>query len=155
MSKYDRFIAKGVDLSDWALSDEELAQEQARRKFKAHAAKQRKQRLHAPGIRFVRGTIPFPVLGQAWRLCHAALPVLLAIKSETDLQRWRTGEDDIEVAVTAALCAQLAVSRDQRLRALRALEAAGMISVTWADRSAPRVRLAPGLFDEGKLEVRR
>ena len=28
-----------------------------------------------------------------------------------------------------------------------------MITVTWADRRAPKVRLAPGLFDEGKITV--
>jgi hypothetical protein len=95
------------------------------------------------------------VLGQAWRLHHAAPLVLLAIKSEMDIQRWRTGEDNPEVAVTSALCAQLGLSCHARLRGVRALEAAGFISVTWNGRRAPLVRLAPDLFDEGKIAVRK
>jgi hypothetical protein len=137
-------------MAQFMVSDEEMAAEQARSRARAKLAKQRKQ-LHAPGIRFTKGTIPHPMFGQA-RLHKAAPLVLLAIKSEVDIQLWR-GVEHPEVAVTAALCAQLAISRDQRLRALHALEAAGMISVTWADRRAPRVRLAPGLFDEGKITV--
>jgi hypothetical protein len=115
----------------------------------------RRKRLHAPGIRFVKGTVPFPVLGQAWRLHHAAPLVLLAIKSELDIQRWRTDDaSDPEVAVTSSLCAQLGLSRSARLRAVHALETAGLVTVVWTDRCAPRVRLAPGLFDEGKITVR-
>ena len=113
----------------------------------------RPKRLHAPNVRFVKGTVPFPVLGQAWRLHHAAPLVLLAIKSEVDIQRWRTGEDNPEIAVTSALCAQLGLSRDARLRGVKALETAGLLTVTWIDHRAPRVGLAPGLFDEGKITV--
>ena len=112
----------------------------------------RPKKLHAPDVRFVKGTMPFSLLGQAFKLHPAAPLVLLAIKSEADIQYWR-GNDDPEVAVTSKLCSQLNLTRDQRLRALRALEAAGLISVAWASRRAPRVRVAPGLFDEGKITV--
>jgi hypothetical protein len=113
----------------------------------------RRKRLHAPNVRFVKGTVSFPVLGQAWRLHHAAPLVLLAIKSEVDIQRWRTDDDNSEVAVTASLCSQLGLSRDARLRAVKALEGAGLLTATWTTRRAPRVRLAPDLFEEGKITV--
>ena len=80
--------------------------------------------------------------------------MLLAIKREVDIQRWRHPEEtEPEIAVTSALCDQLGVSPDARVRAVRALESAGLITVSWADRRAPKVRLAPGLFDEGKIMV--
>ena len=123
----------------------------------------RARKVFKPGIRLVLGPLPFPVLGQAWRL-HAAAPlVLLAIKSEVDIRRWRarqirdtTGRNapkNKPIAVTSALCEQLGLGRDSRLRAIRALESAGMITVEWSSRRAPRVRLAAGLFDEGKIWV--
>jgi hypothetical protein len=121
----------------------------------ARPRRNRLKQLHAPGVRFVKGPVPLSVLGQAWRLHRAAPLVLLAIKSEVDVRRWRTREDNPEVAVTSALCAQLGLSRNARLRGLRALEAAGLIGVTWEIRRAPLVRLVSGLFDEGKIAVRK
>ena len=113
------------------------------------------RRLYGPDVRWALGPLPFPLLGQAYRLHPAGPLVLLAIKSEVDIQRWRHPEEaEPEVAVTSALCDQLGLNPDTRVRAVRALESAGLITVSWADRRAPKVRLAPGLFDEGKIEVR-
>ena len=113
------------------------------------------RRLYGPDVRWVAGPVPFSLLGQAYHLHPAGPLVLLAIKREVDIQRWRhSKEPEPEVAVSSALCDQLGISPDARVRAVRALESAGLITVTWADRRAPKVRLAPGLFDEGKIEVR-
>ena len=113
------------------------------------------RRMYGPDVRWVKGPLPFSLIGQACRLHRAALPVLLAIKRGVDIQLWSHPEEpDPEITVTSALCEQLGVSSDARVRAVRALESAGLITVTWADRRAPKVRLAPGLFDEGKIEVR-
>jgi hypothetical protein len=142
--KYERFRVRDP------INLEELAEVEPKR-----PRRDRSKRLHAPGVRFVKGTVPLSVLGQAWRLHHAAPLVLLAIKSEVDIQRWRTRENNSEVTVTSVLCAQLGLSRHARLRGVRALEAAGLISVTWERLRAPLVRLVPGLFDEGKIAVRK
>jgi hypothetical protein len=142
------------DLSQFIVSDEDLAWEKAKRRQRISPQASKAKRLFAPGVRFIRGPVSQALLGQAWRLHHAAPLVLLAIKSEIDIQRWREA-DDLEVAVTAQLCADFGLSRNTRLRAVRALEAAGMLTASWADRRAPRVRLAPGLFDEGKISVQR
>ena len=42
---------------------------------------------------------------------------------------------------------------DARVRAIKAMEAAGLTTVTWSERRAAKIRLAPGLFDEGKITV--
>jgi hypothetical protein len=110
--------------------------------------------LYGPDVRWVKGPLPFALIGQACRLHRAALPVLLAIKREVDIQRWhRPKETEPEIAVTSALCDQLGLSSDARIRGVRALESAGLVTATWSDRRAPRVRLAVGLFDEGKITV--
>ena len=84
------------------------------------------RRLYGPDVRWVQGPLPFSLLGQAYRLHPAAIPVLLAIKREVDIQRWRRPEEpEPEIAVTSALCDQLGVSHDARVRAVRALEARG------------------------------
>jgi hypothetical protein len=125
-----------------------------RRKRRSSPQAFRARRLYGPDVRWVKGPLPFTLLGQAYRLHHAGVLVLLAIKREVDIQRWRcTDEADPEITVTSATCDQLGLGRDARLGAIRALEAAGLITVTWAERRAPKVRLAPGLFEEGKITV--
>ena len=131
------------------------SEQPSRRKRRPSPQTLKARRLYGPDVRWVAGPVPFSLIGQAYRLHRAALPVLLAIKREVDIQRWRRPEEtEPEVAVTSALCDQLGVSSDARVRAVRALASAGLITVSWADRRAPKVRFAPGLFDEGKIEVR-
>jgi hypothetical protein len=143
-----------IDLTQFAIPPDELEQILKTRRNKRSSPQTLKLRkLFGPGVRFVKGPLPASLLGQTYRLHHAAPLVLMAIQSEVDIQNWRK-VDDPEVAVTTALCAEFGVGRDARLRAIHALEAAGLITVIWADRRAPRVRLAPGLFEEGKITVR-
>jgi hypothetical protein len=112
------------------------------------------RKLYGPDVRWVQGPLPFSLLGQAFRLHPAAIPVLLAIKREVDIQRWRNpAEPEPEIVVTTAVCDQLGVSHDARIRAIRAMEAAGLMTATWSKGRAPKVRIAPGLFDEGKITV--
>jgi hypothetical protein len=149
--KYARFTAKPIDLSEFALTDDEVSE--CRRQQRRKPA--RKQ-LYDTGIRFTK-SIAHPLLGQAWRRHHAAPLVLMAIKSEYDLQRWRNRRrvdpPEPEIAISSKLCAQLGLSRDARLRGLRALEELGWITVIRSTRKAPVVRIIPGLFDEGKITV--
>jgi hypothetical protein len=115
----------------------------------------RARRLYGPDVHWVKGPIPFPLLGQAYRLHRAAIPVLLAIKRAVEIQIWRDPRNlNREIAVTSALVKQIGITSDTRVKAIRALEAAGLVTVTWSTRRAPRVRLADGLFDEGKITVR-
>jgi hypothetical protein len=115
----------------------------------------RARRKYGPDVHWVKGPIPFPLIGQSYRLHRAALPVLLAIKRAVDIQLWRNPSDpNPEIAVTSSLVAQMGITPDTRVNAIRSLEAAGLVTVVWFGRRAPRVRLADGLFDEGKITVR-
>ena len=51
------------------------------------------RKLYGPDVRWVQGPLPFTLLGQAFRLHRAAIPVLLAIKREVDIQRWRNPDE--------------------------------------------------------------
>jgi hypothetical protein len=146
-----------MDMSEFVLSDEEVAECEAKARARAARRKRATQwQEYDTGIRFTK-SIAHPLLGQAWRCHHAAPLVLMAIKSEYDIQRWRhrrkADPPEPEIVLTTKLCAQLGLSRDARLRGLRALEALGWVAVVWSAKAAPRVKVIPGLFDEGKVTV--
>lgn len=91
---------------------------------------------HKPGERFLRGPIPLDWLIAAGRLTGRALHVALAIWYQAGRQRKG------EVGFSARLPADLfEMDRSTATRALRDLERAGLVQVTWAPGRAPRVRL--------------
>jgi hypothetical protein len=91
---------------------------------------------------FVKGPVDLRVLGRAFQAHSAAPLILLALKRGIDMNK---GERSV-FAVTTKFCEGLNISTNSRLRAVRALEAEGMITVNWIDKKAPLVRLAKGLF---------
>jgi len=133
-SKYERFRVTPEEL-------ERIRQHNAEvRAAKKRAEKPRPQRKSAKC--FVMGPIPMHVLGRAFKAHSAAPLILLALKRELDMKRRR----EAVIAVTAKLCEGLNISTNSRLRAVRALEAEGMIAVNWIGRKAPLVQLADWLF---------
>ena len=128
-----------VQLSPEQLKAQAEAQE-AWKKQRRAIAKAKKQR------RFVGGQIPLSVLARADR-AHARGPfVLLVLKAEIDMARQRTGAFRPEIAVTSGLFEGLGISPDARVRIIRALEGAGLITSVWEPNKAPRVRLVRNLF---------
>src|SRR5215468_5398788 len=77
---------------------------------------------HRPGERFLKGPIPWPWLEQAARLPGKALALSLALWREAGYRRRRT----VSVSLSRA---GLGVNEQAARRALRALQAAGLVSV--------------------------
>jgi hypothetical protein len=97
--------------------------------------------------RYAKGPVPAKTMATA-RRAHADGPlVLLAVKAMGDMIASKTGGPVPEIPVTDSLCSPWGVSRSSRRRAVRALEAAGLLTVVReSGLKAPRVRLAKGLF---------
>jgi hypothetical protein len=124
---------------DWAFTPEQV---DLCRALKSHSGRER----------FTLGPIPHRVLARA-RAAHKDGPlVLLAIKAARDISV-ALGDDE-EIAVTQAVCAQIGVPRNSKLRAIRALEEAGLLTVSWHPYRAPRVKLPPRLFELKMLRSR-
>jgi hypothetical protein len=94
---------------------------------------------------YVKGDIPHETLGRADQAGAHALAILLLLKTKADFQRL-LDESEVEVVCSDEFTHALGLTTNARLRAIRALEAAGMITVEWSRRRAPRVRLVSGLF---------
>jgi hypothetical protein len=128
-SKYDRFRVRDEDL---------------------HLFGHKKPRVRTRGARFLE---PYVLVAMSVRSverarkAHAAAPVvLLAIKRAYDLKGLPYGEP---LAVTEAVTAGFGVSSGTRVRAIRAMVAAGLMTAEWAGRRAPRIVPTLGLFGDG------
>jgi len=86
--------------------------------------------------RFLRGPIPLQDIAAASRLPGRALAVFLAINHRQALTR------NSVVTLPRNLLADLGVTKDAKARALRALEAAGLVRVERQPGQSPRIRLA-------------
>jgi hypothetical protein len=86
--------------------------------------------------RFLKGPIAMPAISQASRLGGRALAVYLAIHHQTALTGKRT------VTLPRALLNDLGVDKDAKARALRSLEAAGLICTERLRGQAARVSFA-------------
>jgi hypothetical protein len=84
---------------------------------------------------FVRGPLPGRELEIVARLPGRALVVWLLIHHQGRLRRKQ------EITLPAALLAKVGIARLAKTRALRCLEKAGVIAVTWQAGHAPRIRL--------------
>jgi len=91
---------------------------------------------HGPGERFLRGPIPLDWLIAAGRLPGRSLHVGMVVWFQAGRQRKG------EVGFSARLPSELfGMDRSTATRALRDLESAGLVKITWAPGRAPRVRL--------------
>jgi DNA-binding MarR family transcriptional regulator len=86
--------------------------------------------------RFLKGPIPLRDVAAASRLPGRALAVFLAINHRQALTR------NSVVTLPRNLLADLGVTKDAKARALRALEAAGLVRVERQPGQSPRIRLA-------------
>ena len=84
---------------------------------------------------FLAGRFPLEWLSRAARAHPRGLEMLLLTKRAVDMAR------EQPVTVPDELCAEFGVTRQTRYRALRALEAAGLIRVEWHNGRLPRIRL--------------
>lgn len=102
---------------------------------------------HRRGERFLKGPIPEAWLCRAARLPGKALAVSLALWSQAGVERDRC------VKLTTRLRSRFGVGRQASYRALRALEAAGLVSVERHAGRSPTVCLlragAEGTVEEG------
>jgi DNA polymerase I len=94
---------------------------------------------------FVKGPIPWSVVAKAAAAHSVGLILLLRIKMALDMSDRRLVKDGF-VKVTKALCRNIPGSSDTRLRAIAALEKAGLVEVTRRRRSGTLVRPVKGLF---------
>jgi DNA-binding transcriptional ArsR family regulator len=85
--------------------------------------------------RFLKGPVRMNDIAAAAQLPGKALAVYLAIRHRTDLTRKNA------VKLPAGLMRDLGVSKDAKARALRQLEAAGMITVRRQDGQSPIIAL--------------
>lgn len=85
--------------------------------------------------RFLKGPVPISDIAAAARLVGKALPVFLAIRHRTDLTRKN------DVTLPAGLMRELGVSKDAKARALRQLEAIGLIIVERERGRSPIITL--------------
>ena len=92
---------------------------------------------HMRGEQFLCGPIPLDWLKRAARLPGKALQVSLAAWFRAFLKRTDT------VLLTNKLVKGFGVSRHSKARALRALEAAGLMAVHRTPRENPTVKLLP------------
>src|SRR5262245_2901395 len=82
-----------------------------------------RQAMQRRNARFLKGPIPMRDIAAASRLPGKALTVFLAIRHRADLTH------SIAVKLPARLMGDLGVSKDAKARALRQLEAMGLITV--------------------------
>ncbi len=86
--------------------------------------------------RFLRGPFALEDFNTASCLpSKAALPVWLLIHHQCELRRQE------EVTLPRALLADAGICPSAKIRALRQLEAARLITVIWAEGRSPRIRL--------------
>jgi DNA-binding MarR family transcriptional regulator len=85
--------------------------------------------------RFLKGPIPMPDIATAARLPGQALAVFLAVYHRTALTR------EPGVRLPRALMQELGVTKDAKARALRLLEAAGLIHVERSPGRQPNITL--------------
>lgn len=88
--------------------------------------------------RFLAGPIPLVDLSVAARMPGQALAVLLLVHHRAKLTR-----EDM-VRLPSGLLAEFGIDKDGKARALRRLEAAGLVRVERATGRAARIRLVPG-----------
>jgi hypothetical protein len=84
---------------------------------------------------FICGPLPGVQIEIASRLPGKALITLLMVHHQCRLRREK------EVTLPATLLTKVGVKTDAKLRALRRLEAAGLVTVTWELGHPPRIRL--------------
>ena len=126
--------AEPVDLTEWAVTPEQIAASQGRR---ANGA------VGGPPTKADRIFVQYQYKAQL-ELARSSRNALLAVQAELYHLHFKSWDKTASIELGNAVFRVLGFSHADKIRALKELEKAGWIAVQWRDRKSPLVTLLKG-----------